>query len=60
MFLLLIHETNLATTLLPQDVYASMLWNLSEEYRFFHKYQDRELQNTAQLFGGIIEQNIVM
>jgi len=42
-----------------KDVFACMLGNLFEEYRFFHQYPDRELQVTAQLFGGIIEQNIV-
>ncbi|CAG5118083.1 unnamed protein product, partial [Candidula unifasciata] len=42
-----------------RDVFACMLRNLFEEYRFFPQYPDRELQITAQLFGGIIEQNIV-
>jgi len=42
-----------------RDVFACMLGNLFEEYRFFHQYPERELQITAQLFGGIIDQNIV-
>ena len=42
-----------------RDVFACMLGNLFEEYRFFQQYPERELQITAQLFGGIIEQNIV-
>ncbi|XP_055890770.1 CCR4-NOT transcription complex subunit 1-like isoform X2 [Biomphalaria glabrata] len=42
-----------------RDVFACMLRNLFEEYRFFPQYPDRELKITAQLFGGIIEQNIV-
>lgn len=42
-----------------RDVFACMLRNLFEEYRFFPEYPERELQITAQLFGGIIEQNIV-
>ena len=48
-----------ALSLCPQDVFACMLRNLFEEYRFFPEYPERELQITAQLFGGIIEQNIV-
>lgn len=36
-----------------------MLRNLFEEYRFFPNYPERELQITAILFGGIIDQGIV-
>lgn len=36
-----------------------MLRNLFEEYRFFPQYPDKELQITAQLFGGIIERGLV-
>ncbi|XP_055387570.1 CCR4-NOT transcription complex subunit 1 [Condylostylus longicornis] len=42
-----------------QEVYQCMLRNLFEEYRFFPQYPDKELQITAQLFGGIIERNLV-
>lgn len=42
-----------------QDVYQCMLRNLFEEYRFFSHYPEKELQITAQLFGGIIERNLV-
>jgi len=42
-----------------QDVFQCMLRNLFEEYRFFPQYPDRELQTTAVLFGGIIDQGIV-
>ncbi|XP_037941750.1 CCR4-NOT transcription complex subunit 1 isoform X3 [Teleopsis dalmanni] len=42
-----------------QEVYLCMLRNLFEEYRFFPHYPDKELQITAQLFGGIIERNLV-
>nr|KAG5712160.1 hypothetical protein BaRGS_014510 [Batillaria attramentaria] len=44
---------------MEKDVFACMLRNLFEEYRFFPQYPDRELQTTAVLFGGIIDQGIV-
>ncbi|KAK2193621.1 hypothetical protein NP493_11g11020 [Ridgeia piscesae] len=42
-----------------REVFACMLRNLFEEYRFFPQYPDRELHTTAVLFGGIIEQGLV-
>ncbi|XP_013418035.1 CCR4-NOT transcription complex subunit 1 [Lingula anatina] len=42
-----------------RDVFACMLRNLFEEYRFFPQYPEKELQTTAILFGGIIEQGLV-
>ena len=42
-----------------RDVHQCMLRNLLEEYKFFPQYPDKELQITAQLFGGMIEKNLV-
>lgn len=42
-----------------REVFNCMLRNLFEEYKFFPQYPDKELYITAQLFGGIIERNIV-
>jgi len=42
-----------------RDVFQCMLRNLFEEYRFFPQYPDKELQTTAILFGGIIENGLV-
>ncbi|XP_066592088.1 CCR4-NOT transcription complex subunit 1 isoform X2 [Prorops nasuta] len=42
-----------------REVFNCMLRNLFEEYRFFPQYPDKELQTTAQLFGGIIEKGLV-
>merc|ERR1719186_523680 len=42
-----------------QNVFNCMIKNLFEECKFFHHYPDKELQITAQLFGGIIEHNLV-
>ncbi|XP_052864292.1 CCR4-NOT transcription complex subunit 1 [Anopheles cruzii] len=41
------------------DVYQCMLRNLFEEYKFFPQYPEKELQTTAQLFGGMVERNLV-
>ena len=41
------------------DIYACMLRNLFEEYKFFPTYPQRELITTAKLIGGIIEQGLV-
>ena len=42
-----------------KDVFNCMIKNLFEEYKFFPQYPDKELHITAQLFGGIIEHNLV-
>lgn len=42
-----------------REVQQCMVRNLFEEYRFFPQYPDKELQITAQLFGGIVERNLV-
>ena len=42
-----------------RDVFACMLRNLFEEYKFFLQYPEKELHTTAVLFGGIIEQGLV-
>ncbi|XP_030756048.1 CCR4-NOT transcription complex subunit 1 isoform X2 [Sitophilus oryzae] len=42
-----------------KEVFNCMLKSLFEEYKFFPQYPDKELQITAQLFGGIIERGIV-
>lgn len=42
-----------------REVHHCMLRNLLEEYKFFPQYPEKELQITAQLFGGMIEKNLV-
>ncbi|XP_065578848.1 CCR4-NOT transcription complex subunit 1-like isoform X2 [Artemia franciscana] len=42
-----------------REVFSCMLKNLFEEYRFFPQYPEKELNVTAQLFGGIIEHGLV-
>lgn len=42
-----------------REVYQCMLRNLFEEYRFFPQYPEKELQITAQLFGGMVERSLV-
>ena len=42
-----------------QEVFSCMINNLFDEYRFFHKYPDKELQITAALFGSLISQQLI-
>ncbi|CAO1323562.1 unnamed protein product [Diamesa serratosioi] len=42
-----------------REVHHCMLRNLLEEYKFFPQYPEKELQITAQLFGGMIERSLV-
>lgn len=42
-----------------REVHHCMLRNLLEEYKFFPQYPEKELQTTAQLFGGMIDRNLV-
>ena len=43
-----------------QDVFRCMIQSLFDEYRFFHKYPEKELQTTAALFGGLINSNLIV
>jgi len=42
-----------------RDVFACMVHNLFDEYRFFPKYPDKELRITAVLFGTLIARRLV-
>lgn len=42
-----------------REVSQCMLRSLFEEYRYFPDYPEKELQITAQLFGGMVERNLV-
>jgi CCR4-NOT transcription complex subunit 1 len=42
-----------------QDVFNCMIHNLFDEYRFFHKYPDKELEITGVLFGSLIQHQLV-
>eukprot|EP00898_Chlorokybus_atmophyticus_P005844 jgi/Chlat1/6260/Chrsp44S05774 len=42
-----------------QDIFACMIHNLFDEYRFFPKYPDKELRITAILFGSLIQHQLV-
>ncbi|PNH04056.1 CCR4-NOT transcription complex subunit 1 [Tetrabaena socialis] len=42
-----------------QEVFACMIHNLFDEYRFFARYPDRELHITAALFGSLIKHSLV-
>ncbi len=42
-----------------QQVFACMIHNLFDEYRFFPRYPERELLITGKLFGSLIQHQLV-
>ena len=42
-----------------QQVYACMVHNLFDEYRYFPKYPDKPLRTTALLFGALVQHSLV-
>jgi CCR4-NOT transcription complex subunit 1 len=40
-------------------VFFCMVRNLLDEYRFFHKYPEKELRITGELFGTLINRNLL-
>ncbi|KAA8494454.1 CCR4-NOT transcription complex subunit 1 [Porphyridium purpureum] len=42
-----------------QEVYACMIHNLFDEYRFFPKYPEKELRITGMLFGVLVQNQLV-
>ena len=41
-----------------QEIFACMIHNLFDEYRFFHKYPEKELRITGILFGTLIQHQL--
>lgn len=42
-----------------KEIFACMIHNLFDEYRFFPRYPERELEITAILFGSLIKHQLV-
>ncbi|KAF9433584.1 hypothetical protein BGZ76_009251 [Entomortierella beljakovae] len=42
-----------------QDIFACMIHDLFDEYRFFNTYRERELSITSDLFGALIQNQLV-
>eukprot|EP00953_Heterococcus_sp_UTEX-ZZ885_P017741 9931-Heterococcus_DN1.PRE.1 len=42
-----------------QEIFACMIHNLFDEYRFFHKYPEKQLRITGVLFGLLIQHGLV-
>jgi CCR4-NOT transcription complex subunit 1 len=42
-----------------QEIFRCMIHNLFDEYRFFHKYPDKELQITGRLFGSLLQYQLI-
>ena len=43
-----------------REIFTCMIHNLFDEYRFFHKYPDKELRISGLLFGNIIQHQLVV
>lgn len=53
------HEFKNSQNLNECDIFACMIHNLFDEYRFFHKYPDKELKIMGELFGAIISNKMI-
>ena len=54
----IIHKYKVSTIQMESEIYACMIHSLLDEYRFFHKYPEKELKTMAHLFGQIINHNL--
>jgi hypothetical protein len=55
---MLIKFKNPASSQRDKDIYACMIHNLFDEFRFFNKYPEKELRTTAVLFGTLIRHDL--
>ncbi|KAI7904539.1 uncharacterized protein BX663DRAFT_431376 [Cokeromyces recurvatus] len=49
----------ISNDLRDRNVFACIIYNLFDEYRFFYKYPDRELTLTSVLFGSLIQNRLL-
>ncbi|KAG0264770.1 hypothetical protein DFQ27_001042 [Actinomortierella ambigua] len=55
----LLQQFKNSANLREQDIYACMIHNLFDEYRFFPTYRERQLAITSDLFGALIQHQLV-
>ncbi|KAF9430928.1 hypothetical protein BGZ94_002057 [Podila epigama] len=55
----LLQQFKNSTNAREQDIYACMIHNLFDEYRFFSTYREKELSITSDLFGALIQHQLV-
>eukprot|EP00850_Spirogloea_muscicola_P015627 SM000121S26024 [mRNA] locus=s121:298001:312953:- [translate_table: standard] len=55
----MLKQFNVSEAQREKDIFACMIQSLFDEYRFFPRYPDRELQITAVLFGCLIKHQLV-
>ena len=55
----LLKQFKSSTNVREQEVFRCMIHNLFDEYRFFHKYPDKELLVTGRLFGTLIQHQLI-
>jgi CCR4-NOT transcription complex subunit 1 len=41
------------------DIFSCMINNLFDEFRFFHKYPEKELKITGELYGSLIQAGLI-
>jgi CCR4-NOT transcription complex subunit 1 len=57
--IVLLRQFKSSTEKREQEIFRCMIHNLFDEYRFFHKYPEKELQVTGRLFGALIQNQLV-
>lgn len=55
----LLHKFKTSSQEREKEIFKCMIHNLFDEYRFFHKYPEKELQVTGRLFGNLIQHQLV-
>jgi CCR4-NOT transcription complex subunit 1 len=55
----LLHKFKTSPLEREKEIFKCMIHNLFDEYRFFHKYPEKELQVTGRLFGNLIQHQLV-
>ena len=55
-----IKELKISKSKVDQEMFACVIHNLFDEYRFFSGYPEHELRVMAKLFGSIIYHNIIV
>lgn len=57
--IVLLRQFKSSTEKREQEIFRCMIHNLFDEYRFFHKYPEKELQVTGRLFGALVQHQLV-
>ncbi|TKR64612.1 hypothetical protein L596_025112 [Steinernema carpocapsae] len=58
-FIQQLKQFRLSNSVRERKILDCVIKNLFEEFRFFHEYPERELKTTAEVYGGIIREDII-